>query len=250
MRVPSALSTGPAPAQRPNLSAYLAEQILAMIRDRELKPGDRLPSARDLAVQFSVATPTIREALRRLQATGLIDIRHGSGIYVRREGDRFMLSNPAYGPLEAQTIMQVLDARLLIEPHLAGLAAVNAGVELEGLARLQSVLAAAEGALDRPDERYLRANFEIHSAIARLSGNLVLAHVVESLLEMHATELHVVDPDDAFAEIYSRDNAHHRLIVDAVAAGDAAGATQAMQRHLEAARHSIERRAAQSEEGR
>ena len=247
MRVPSALSTGPAPAPRPNLSVYLSEQILTLIRDRELKPGDRLPSARDLAVQFSVATPTIREALRRLQATGLIDIRHGSGIYVRREADRFMLSNPAYGPLEAQTIMQVLDARLLIEPHLAGLAAVNAGPE--GIARLQSVMASAEGALDRPDERYLRANFEIHSAIARLSGNLVLAHVVESLLEMHATELHVVDPDDAFAEIYSRDNAHHRRIVEAIVARDSAGAIEAMQRHLEAARHSIARRAVQSDEG-
>src|SRR5215217_702752 len=83
-------------ATRPNLSVYLSQQILNLIRDRHLKPGDRLPSAKDLAAQFSVATPTMREALRRLQATGIVDIRHGSGIYVRRDRERMMLSNPGY----------------------------------------------------------------------------------------------------------------------------------------------------------
>jgi GntR family transcriptional regulator, transcriptional repressor for pyruvate dehydrogenase complex len=229
----------PAPV-RPNLSVYLSEQILKLIRDRELKPGDRLPSAKALAAQFSVATPTMREALRRLQATGIVDIRHGSGIYVRRDSDRLMLSNPAYGTLATQTIMQILDARILIEPHLSELAALHAAPVQ--IAELRELLVRAERALDRPDDRYIKANHALHVAIAKASGNLVLAHVVESLLEMYSTELHLVDPKSSLAEIRARDHRHHQLVIGAIAAADAAAARDEMAKHLSGARASIELR--------
>src|SRR5262249_54109039 len=142
--------SGPAP--RPNLSTYLAQQVLSLIRERNLQPGDRLPSAKALAAQFAVATPTMREALRRLPATGVIDIGHGWGIYVRRDQERLMLSNPGYGALATHTILQVLDARLLIEPHLAEMAAHRADeAEIAAIARL---LAKAGEALARPDDGY------------------------------------------------------------------------------------------------
>src|SRR5688572_14604442 len=131
---------------RPNLTVFLSQQLMQLIRDQDLKPGDRLPSARDLAARFSVATPTIREALRQLQATGIVDIRHGSGIYVRRDSDRLMLANLAYGELQTQTIMQVLEARLLIEPHLSQLAATSASDEQ--VAELEALLVRADRALE------------------------------------------------------------------------------------------------------
>jgi GntR family transcriptional repressor for pyruvate dehydrogenase complex len=226
-----------AAASRPNLSTYLAQRVLSLIRDRNLQPGDRLPSAKALAEQFAVATPTMREALRRLQATGVIDIRHGSGIYVRRDQERLMLSNPAYGALETHTILQVLDARLLIEPHLAELAAQRVG-ETE-IAELAHLLARAEKALARPDDGYLHANNAFHTAIARASGNLVLAQVVESLIELYSTELHVVDPTSALAEIRGRDHRNHRLIFEAIRDRDGARAREEMVRHLEAARGTV-----------
>jgi GntR family transcriptional repressor for pyruvate dehydrogenase complex len=242
VNTPVDIPTSSTPA-RPNLSNYLSQQILSMIRDRQLKPGDRLPSARDLAAQFSVATPTIREALRRLQATGLIDIRHGSGIYVRREADRILLSNPSYGALEAQTILQVLDARLLIEPHLAELAAVNATED--EIAKLRTILEKEAVALEYPDDRYIQTNYELHVVIARASGNIVLMHVVQSLLEMHATELHVVDPNCTLAEIRARDHHFHQLVVSAIADHDESAARDAMTEHLAVARSTIEVRVAQ-----
>jgi GntR family transcriptional regulator, transcriptional repressor for pyruvate dehydrogenase complex len=242
MNTPADFQSQTSLASRPNLSAFLSQQILILIRDRQLKPGDRLPSAKDLAALFSVATPTMREALRRLQATGVIDIRHGSGIYVRRDSDRIMLSNPAYGTLEAQTIMQVLDARLLIEPHLAELASYAATPD--EVAGLQTLLTTVEQTLDRPDDRYLAANHTLHVAIARASGNLVLTHVVESLLEMHSTELHVVDPNSSLAEIRARDHRYHQLVVGAIAERNAQAAREAMTTHLERARSSIEHRVA------
>lgn len=229
-------------ATRPNLSVYLSQQILNLIRDRHLKPGDRLPSAKDLAAQFSVATPTMREALRRLQATGMIDIRHGSGIYVRRDSDRLMLSNPAYGTLEAQTIMQILDARSLIEPYLSELAATHATAEQ--IAKIREIMLRGEHALERPDDRYLSANHAFHVSIARASGNLVLAHVVESLLEMYSSELHIVDPNSTLAEIRARDHRNHQFVVDAIAAHDGLAARKAMANHLEVARSTIEVRVA------
>jgi GntR family transcriptional repressor for pyruvate dehydrogenase complex len=239
MRTPVDLDPLPpsVPAPRPNLSTYLAQQVLSLIRERNLQPGERLPSAKALAAQFAVATPTMREALRRLQATGVIDIRHGSGIYVRRDRERLMLSNPGYGALETHTILQILDARLLIEPHLAKLAAQRAGkAEIDEITQL---LARGGEALARPDDGYLHANNAFHTAIARASGNLVLAHVVESLIELYSTELHQVDPTSALAEIRGRDHRNHQLIFEAIRDGDGPRAQEAMVRHIEVARGTV-----------
>ncbi len=226
-----------APPPKPNLSAYLSQQILSLIRDKDLRPGDRLPSAKALADQFAVATPTMREALRRLQATGVIDIRHGSGIYVRRDRERLMLSNPAYGELETHTILQVLDARHLIEPHLARLAAGRA--DAAEIAQLRGLVEQAEEVFDRPDDTYIQTNILIHSAIARASGNLVLAHVVESLIELYSAELHLVDPKHTLVEIRARDHANHRLVLSAIEAGDGSAAFTAMSNHLLTARGTV-----------
>src|SRR6476659_9514821 len=109
-----------------SLSERLTKGILALIHDESLAPGDRLPSVKDLAERFAVATPTMREALRLLHMAGTIDIRHGSGVYVRQTGSRLMLNNPYAGSLSTETILNLLQARLLIEPPVAELAALNA----------------------------------------------------------------------------------------------------------------------------
>lgn len=231
------VATAPSLSPRANLSTFLAQQVLTLIREGDLKPGDRLPSAKDLAARFSVATPTMREALRRLQATGVIDIRHGSGIYVRRDRDRLMLSNPAYGELETHTILQVLDARLLIEPHLTELAALRASAADIGELRL--ALADAEAALHFPDDRYIQANNDLHMVIARLAGNTVLMHVVESLVEIYSAELHLVDPSRTLVEIRVRDHENHQRVVAAIEAGDGPAAAAAMHRHIDVARSTV-----------
>ena len=231
------VATAPTLSPRANLSTFLAQQVLSLIRDGDLKPGDRLPSAKDLATTFSVATPTMREALRRLQATGVIDIRHGSGIYVRRDRDRLMLSNPAYGELETHTILQVLDARLLIEPHLAELAALR--VTEDDVTELHVALAAAESALHFPDDRYIQANNDFHMTIARMAGNTVLMHVVESLVEIYSAELHLVDPSRTLVEIRARDHENHRRVVAAIEVADGPAAAAAMRHHIDVARGTL-----------
>ena len=91
---------------RQTLSDALTERLLVLIRDEGLRPGDRLPSARALAERFAVATPTVREALRRLQATGAIEIRHGAGVYVSDAVDRLVLPNPNMPELHGEQLLQ------------------------------------------------------------------------------------------------------------------------------------------------
>ena len=85
----------------------------------------------------------------------------------------------------------------------------------------------------------------LHVAIARASGNIVLTHIVQSLLEMHATELHIVDPTSSLAEIRARDHHFHQLVVSAIADHDASAARIAMADHLTVARSTIEARLTQ-----
>ena len=86
-------------SQLASLSGQLAQQVMALIQKDSLEPGDRLPSVKELSERFSVATPTMREALRMLQMAGNLDIRHGSGIYVRHPGSRLMLTGSRFQPI-------------------------------------------------------------------------------------------------------------------------------------------------------
>ena len=86
-------STQPPPL-RSNLAESLTRSILALMQDAELQPGDRLPSVRELSDRFQVAVPTLREAIRRLEAFGVVEVRHGSGIFVRAARPPLMLANP------------------------------------------------------------------------------------------------------------------------------------------------------------
>ena len=231
-------SARPPGANRPNLSNQLANGVIELIRVRGLGPGDRLPTARELAESFEVATPTMREALRRLQATGVIDIRHGSGIYVLRAEQRLVVANPGYGDLETHTILQILDARLLVEPHLAALAARN--VDPTNLASIEDVIEQAASEIRLRD--YLESNVRFHTLIARASGNLVLAQFIESLIELYSVELDQVDPNLMLVDGRTADNAVHQEIYTALAAGNGPAAYETMSRHLQAAVASVSMR--------
>lgn len=212
---------------RPNLSQQLTRQLLTLIGSRNLQPGDRLPSMKDLAMHFSVATPTIREAVRRLQATGVVDIRHGSGIYVRRVAQGMVIANPHHGELNADSVMQLLDARLAIEPYLAGKAAELAnGSDIDSL---RAILDEAEQFLNGQDTKLHPANMRFHTRIARVSRNSILAEFLESLGELYARE-----QQDIMEIFNARDHDHrdHVTIFEAIRDRDAERATRLMTEHL------------------
>jgi GntR family transcriptional regulator, transcriptional repressor for pyruvate dehydrogenase complex len=213
-----------------SLSEHLSQGVLSLIRERGLEPGDRLPSVKELAEHFAVATPTMREALRLLEMAGNLDIRHGSGVYVRRPESRLMLTNPYASSLDTRTILNLLEARLIIEPAVAELAATNSTAEhLDGLAAL---LADAEKHLsgrDDSDAILGVENMRFHRGIAEGAGNAILADVVYTLTEVHIKE------QMAVLDLYNnrhRDHEHHKLILDALTRRDAHGAREMMAEHL------------------
>ena len=227
----------PTEVARPSLSDALIERLLELIRSEGLRPGDRLPPARALAERFAVATPTVREALRRLQATGAVELRHGSGVYVSQALDRVVLPNPHMPELPQERLLQLLEARLLVEPHLAASAARRQ--DPDRLARLRAALAAAERHLHGDDAALHEANMAFHRAVAAASGNSVLHEIIDSLLAVHAREQREILRlfDDR-----ARDHEEHRDILAAVEAGDPDQASDRMRRHLEDVRAVVARR--------
>jgi GntR family transcriptional repressor for pyruvate dehydrogenase complex len=213
---------------RPDLSRQLTEQIVNLITTRKLEQGDRLPTMRELAQIFAVATPTIREALRRLQATGVIDIRHGSGIYVQRTNQTLMITNPHRTALDPASILELLDARLVIEPQTAALAAERATDAT--IERLQAILKEAERLLSGEDTELGPRNMQFHGEIARAAGNTILSQVVDSLIDVYATEQLVIM---ALYDARADDHREHVEIFEAIRARDPKLASELMTRHLQ-----------------
>lgn len=213
-----------------SLSEHLSQGVLSLIRDGELEPGDRLPSVRELAERFSVATPTMREALRLLEMAGNLDIRHGSGIFVRRPESRLMLTNPYARSLDSRTILDLLESRLIIEPPIAELAARKAtSRQLDHLAALLEDAEKNLSGHDAADAILGIDNMRFHRGIAEGAENAILADVVFTLTEVHIKE------QMAVLDLYNnrrRDHDQHKQILEALTRRDAAGAREMMTEHL------------------
>lgn len=223
------------PALRVSLSESLSQRVLDLIKVEGLGAGDRLPSVRAMAELFSVAPPTLREALRRLQTTGIVELRHGSGVYVRHDQERMVFANPNRTELDAATILDLLDARLLIEPYLIALTAKRlAGPQLQ---ELEAYLDEAQDYLDGSSDAQLqRVNMAFHCGIARFSGNRVLSQSLESLIELYSAE------QKAIQTVYDDrrgDYAEHRQILASLKKGNAAQSTKLMHAHLGGVRSTV-----------
>jgi GntR family transcriptional regulator, transcriptional repressor for pyruvate dehydrogenase complex len=227
----------PRPRPRPSAADELTFELIDLLKEQELEPGDRLPSVTALADRFAVTPPTIREALRRLQALGFLDFRHGSGVYLREPLERVIVSNPYSGQLDRDVILDLIDARLLIEPHLARLA-VGRGTKSQ-VAELERILDRADQALQGQDDLLSDLNLSFHRAIARLSGNSVLSQTMDSLLDLYAAEQLVI------LKVYDdreRDAREHRAVFEAIRDRRADLAAERMREHLTEVRAVVERR--------
>jgi GntR family transcriptional regulator, transcriptional repressor for pyruvate dehydrogenase complex len=222
---------------RTSAADELTQELIDLLKESDLKPGDRLPSVTALAERFAVAPPTIREALRRLQALGFLDFRHGSGLYVREPLERVIVSNPYSGQLDRDVILDLIDARLLIEPHLACLA-VARGDE-EAIAEIEGILDRADQSLKGQDDLLSDLNLNFHRAVARLSGNSVLAQTMDSLLDLYAPEQMMI------LQVYDnreRDAREHRAVFEAIREGRPDLAAERMREHLAGVRDVVEER--------
>ncbi|MCR5866354.1 MAG: FadR/GntR family transcriptional regulator [Aquincola tertiaricarbonis] len=212
------------------LYRQIADQLRGLIEAGEFAPGSRLPAERELAVQLGVSRPSVREALIALEVEGVIEVRMGSGIYVRpREA---MAAAPAAG-VEGEGPLETIRARQLVEGELAAAAAVAAGRDAALVAGLREAVALMEADIDA-GVMPLRGDRLFHLRVAEASENSPLLRVVTELFDERNKPLferlgsHFENEANWRAAVEE-----HRRVVEAIAAGDAAAAREAMRAHLQ-----------------
>ena len=206
--------------------ARIAEDLSRKIGSGHFAVGERLPSERLLAQEYQVSRPTIREALFALELDGLVDVRIGSGVYVKASLPAGHVSAPPdMGPFE------ILEARRAIEGEACALAARR--ISHEQLAELERLL--GEMRMEGPDdvERSEEADREFHELIARATQNSAMLNAVEALWEARErSREYKLMGEKAHAAGVVPLIEEHRAIYDALARGDAAAARGAMHKHL------------------
>lgn len=215
--------------EQKSLVDNITDQIIQLILDRNMQPGDRLPTEVELTQHLGVGRSTVREAVRRLASRNILEVRQGSGTFVSgKKGvpeDPFGLTFIGSGPKVA---LELSDVRLMLEPELAATAAIRATQEqLELLSELCKKVEARILA----EEDYIEDDIAFHRCIAEISGNSVLQNIIPVISS--SVNISVQETEDEFRH-FTLDE--HRRIVAAIARRDAIGARFAMATHLNTSR--------------
>jgi DNA-binding FadR family transcriptional regulator len=175
------------PVQTRKTFEEAVEQIAEKVKTGELHVGDRLPSERSLADLMQISRPTLREAVKVLQDSGLIDVRRGAG------GGMFVATEivppellKRRRDLRIHEVAQVLEARRVLEPRVAQIAAARATPDdFEAMQKTiddqRAILAAGDLLREGREDRFLALDVRFHLTIARASGNETLVGLVRSL---------------------------------------------------------------------
>jgi GntR family transcriptional repressor for pyruvate dehydrogenase complex len=207
------------------LYQQVASTIMSSILAGKYKPGERLPSERDLAAAFKVSRPTIREAMIALEIRGLAETRHGSGIYIAdHPPTQVGAADLDVGPFE------LTEARRLFEAEAAALAATT--ITDEGLEELEGIVTEMVDENARNQQEW-SADRRFHVAIARATRNSAIAAVIENLLDMrYRSPLCVYMLERARRGGLQPRVSEHRRILAALRKHDSKGARNAMRDHL------------------
>ncbi len=219
------------PITKTRLSEAAIEQIKEMIVDRNLEPGAKLPSERELVTSFGISRSSIREALRMLEIMGLVEVKPGKGVYVKGlTGDLFM---PLSSLLSShrETLNHHFEARLLLEPAAAALAAKRASNN--DIKRLKKITKIFKENLKKENLiELIRADIEFHRLIANATNNETIEVLMNTItrynFEGWKMSLRTKErPANTVIE--------HGKILEAIASGDEKKAKSAMRFHLKEA---------------
>ena len=221
-----------APVSVPRLFRVIADQIKLKIQAGEFDVGARLPSERDLAEALQVSRPTVREALIALEIEGFVDVRVGAGIFVSaswgKARESQLRAHVASAGSEGEVgPFDLMEARLMLEPQIAGLAASHATAEQREEIRLA---ASRLHEASKPGD----ADREFHLAIARATGNTALPMMVRDLWALHDNSaiFSRLDEHIATESVWKLAQSEHDEIVRAILAANRVEAEEKMRKHL------------------
>jgi len=211
------------------------EEVAAQIREQltkgALKPGDRLPSERELAEQFGLSRNTVREALRSLEMSGILEFRKGAtgGAFVREGHSEAVISG--FSDLFRMGVIKpedLIEARRIVGVEVTRLACQRA-TEAD-LEELERNVAASEAAMEAGDNnRRVEINLAFHALLARAAKNPVLVILVDALVDVQGKLLQILTPTSNTKVMQSR-----KRLLKYLRARDEDAAVAEMQAHLTA----------------
>lgn len=218
-----------APIEPRRAHEYVAEQIRRHIALRLVRPGEALPSERELASMFGVGRPTVQKALRLLEADRLVDTRRG------RHGGSFVVGPAQDGPVldeliarvrrERDRLAEALVFRRAVEPATARIAA-----RTRRKADVTAMRSAAEHmAAATVEDEYIRHDSALHLAVAAATRNRFLVRAAEEV-RVALTDAIVLLPESDLW--HRRIDAEHETIIAAIEGRDAHAAADAMEAHV------------------
>ncbi|MDF2039883.1 FadR/GntR family transcriptional regulator [Cytobacillus oceanisediminis] len=218
-------------AEKKRTYLVLVDKIIECYLGGNLKPGERLPSERELAGQFNVSRTTIREALRTIELNGLIDIRQGGGSYVKvsdvqSRKEEIITAVKAENPL----VYEMLELRRALEVESSFLAAKRAtSADLEKLRSALNQMALAK----QNQELGLKADLDFHIGISEATHNSIFIELIHTL-RGHMEETIKATQKQRFKDPsrYEDTMEEHKEIYLAIASGNGDRAKELMEGHI------------------
>lgn len=213
---------------RITLPEEIANRLLTLIQERELRPGDKLPPERELAAMMGVSRQVLREALRALAIMRVVDIRQGDGTYITSLEPRQLISHLDFVlGNDDVSLRKLFEARRVVEIGNVRFAAER--LTDETLQRLRELFTTLETSVDDPD-RFSEADIAFHDTICDAADNFLLSQfmtIVDTLGKVSRRRTGRGRPvrDTALAD--------HRALLEALAARDVDAAERAMRTHLD-----------------
>ncbi|MEI8188535.1 MAG: FadR/GntR family transcriptional regulator [candidate division NC10 bacterium] len=224
--------------REPKLADRATLQLQSLIVGHAFRPGDRLPSERELGQRFGVSRTVVREALRTLSTKGLVEVRDGAGAYVRAPSTELVseLLGICVSHMETGDVTSghILEMRRILEIEMADLAAQRR--DAQDLGELEKLIGLSAGQRSRAE--WAKIDYEFHDAVAVASKNPLFPIVLRSISEvlMRARLLGVRLPDYQAKSLH-----HHRNVYEAIRAGSSEKARAAMADHLREAEQTMRR---------
>lgn len=211
---------------RRSLAHDAAEHLRELVSSGALRPGDRLPSERELASRLGVSRPTLREAVRGLVIMGLLETRHGAGTFVVRtappDGDAFTVTID----LEGAPIQELFEIRLLLEPSVTERA--TARITDDELAELRDMLERMEATVGEA-QAFALVDAEFHRMVHVAARSATMLSLLDGIadLSLRGRTISTVQ-----ASVRRRTLLEHRAILEALEDRDPVLAREAMAAHL------------------
>lgn len=230
------------PRRQRGLVPEIVASLEADLREGRLKSGDKLPTESALVERFEVSRTVVREAISRLQASGLVETRHGIGTFVREPHTQEPLFRiPLQDMATAADVIALLELRISLESEAASMAALRR--EEGHLAAMAAALASFEAAI-RADSDAVPSDFQFHLEVARATGNRYFADLMNYLGTMiiPRTRLRTAGEQPELRLPYlQRVHHEHESIYCAIRDRDPEAARAAMRTHLNNSRERLRR---------